>query len=129
MVSSLKLFPIVPAPNNHLIIIISATNKSSSRFTDCVRGIQNEGMPIYQHPGEKGDLYIKFVVEFPPSYFADEEQLKVGFIDSLHLSLLIKFQVRPHRRQLNSALRLSTVYTLLFANGYPVCEHTEPALF
>uniref|UniRef100_A0A2P2HWR4 DnaJ homolog subfamily A member 2-like n=1 Tax=Hirondellea gigas TaxID=1518452 RepID=A0A2P2HWR4_9CRUS len=41
-----------------------------------VRGISNEGMPVYQQAGEKGDLYIQFTIEFPKNYFADTEKLQ-----------------------------------------------------
>lgn len=41
--------------------------------------IQNEGMPHYRQPFEKGHLVIKFTVEFPSNGFASGEQLEVGF--------------------------------------------------
>ena len=34
-------------------------------------------MPIYRNPFEKGNLYIKFELTFPPNQFANEKQLKV----------------------------------------------------
>ncbi|XP_018018634.1 dnaJ homolog subfamily A member 2-like [Hyalella azteca] len=43
---------------------------------NCVRGITGEGMPIYQQAGERGDLYVQFSVDFPPSYFAEGDKLK-----------------------------------------------------
>ena len=41
------------------------------------KGVPGEGMPQYRNPFEKGNLYIKFDVTFPPQHFADEPQLKV----------------------------------------------------
>lgn len=41
-----------------------------------VRSVASEGMPIYRNPFEKGYLYIKFEVTFPPKNFANEKQLK-----------------------------------------------------
>ncbi|CAG2163536.1 unnamed protein product, partial [Oppiella nova] len=41
-----------------------------------VKGIRGEGMPIYRNPFEKGNLYIKFNVEFPENHFINEAQLK-----------------------------------------------------
>lgn len=44
--------------------------------TDDVKGIIGEGMPIYKNPFEKGNLYIEFVVKFPPNNFATPEQMQ-----------------------------------------------------
>lgn len=41
-----------------------------------VKGIVGEGMPIYRNPFEKGNLYVKFDVQFPENYFINEEKLK-----------------------------------------------------
>ncbi|CAG2101413.1 unnamed protein product [Medioppia subpectinata] len=41
-----------------------------------VKGVKGEGMPIYRNPFEKGNLYIKFNVEFPENHFINEAQLK-----------------------------------------------------
>lgn len=40
-----------------------------------VRGIVGEGMPRYRNPQEKGNLYVRFEVEFPPKHFTDEKNL------------------------------------------------------
>ena len=40
--------------------------------------VENEGMPIYRHPFEKGHLIIKFNIEFPENNFASEDQLSVS---------------------------------------------------
>ena len=50
-----------------LILIVSGA-------TRCV---YNEGMPVYRNPFEKGNLYVKFELTFPPNQFANEKQLKV----------------------------------------------------
>ncbi|KAL5021318.1 hypothetical protein ScPMuIL_000473 [Solemya velum] len=41
-----------------------------------IRCVKEEGMPRYRNPFEKGNLYIKFDVTFPPQNFATEDQLK-----------------------------------------------------
>ncbi|XP_042896717.1 dnaJ homolog subfamily A member 2 [Parasteatoda tepidariorum] len=41
-----------------------------------VKGVVNEGMPIYRNPFEKGNLYIKFSVTFPDNHFADISKIK-----------------------------------------------------
>ncbi|XP_047109488.1 dnaJ homolog subfamily A member 2-like [Schistocerca piceifrons] len=41
-----------------------------------VKGIENEGMPQYRNPFERGNLYIKFDVLFPSNNFANEVTLK-----------------------------------------------------
>lgn len=47
---------------------------------DQVKGIPGEGMPLRRNPFDKGNLYIKFKVVFPPNHFTTEEKLKVGII-------------------------------------------------
>lgn len=41
-----------------------------------IRGVPNEGMPIYKNPFEKGNLYIKFDVKFPEDSSMSEEAIK-----------------------------------------------------
>uniref|UniRef100_R4FNQ3 Putative dnaj c chaperone protein n=1 Tax=Rhodnius prolixus TaxID=13249 RepID=R4FNQ3_RHOPR len=43
---------------------------------DQVKGIPGEGMPLRRNPFDKGNLYIKFKVVFPPNHFTTEEKLK-----------------------------------------------------
>jgi len=38
--------------------------------------VPSEGMPRYRSPFEKGELYIKFDVTFPPSHFAVKENIE-----------------------------------------------------
>ncbi len=38
--------------------------------------VPGEGMPRYRSPFEKGELYIKFDVSFPPSHFAVKEDIE-----------------------------------------------------
>lgn len=40
-----------------------------------VRAIQHEGMPQYKNPYEKGQLIVKFAVDFPESNFLSESDL------------------------------------------------------
>ena len=40
-----------------------------------IKGVRSEGMPIHRNPFEKGNLYIKFDVEFPENQFAPATQL------------------------------------------------------
>ena len=44
-----------------------------------IRGIPNEGMPIYKNPFEKGNHYIKFDVKFPENNVMNEEDIKVNY--------------------------------------------------
>ena len=46
----------------------------------CILGVPNEGMPQFRQPDVKGNLYVKFDVEFPESNFLDEDQLKVNYV-------------------------------------------------
>lgn len=40
--------------------------------------VLGEGMPFYRNPFERGNLYIKFEVNFPQNNFVSEPQLKVS---------------------------------------------------
>ena len=42
-----------------------------------VKCVMEEGMPTYRNPFQKGNLYVKFEITFPPNKFADENKLKV----------------------------------------------------
>lgn len=44
---------------------------------DTVKAIMGEGMPIYKNPFEKGNLYVEFVLTFPPNHFATAEQMQM----------------------------------------------------
>ena len=52
------------------------------------KSILKEGMPLHKNPFEKGNLYIKFEVEFPENNFIPKEAFKVNFFLNL-----IKFYV------------------------------------
>ncbi|KAI7863088.1 hypothetical protein BDF14DRAFT_1847732 [Spinellus fusiger] len=41
-----------------------------------IKRVLHEGMPTYRRPDDRGDLYIRFVVEFPKDGFASSEQMK-----------------------------------------------------
>lgn len=43
------------------------------------RVVRGEGMPQYRNPFEKGDLYIKFEVQFPDNGWISTEKLTVRF--------------------------------------------------
>lgn len=43
----------------------------------CHRCVVGEGMPMHRNPFEKGNLYVKFDVIFPPSQFIDKSQLQM----------------------------------------------------
>ena len=42
-----------------------------------MRVVRGEGMPQYRNPFEKGDLYIKFDVQFPSNNWISPEKLTV----------------------------------------------------
>ncbi|CAL1528068.1 unnamed protein product [Lymnaea stagnalis] len=44
---------------------------------DKLKMVEGEGMPRHRNPFEKGNLYIKFIINFPDNNFASEDQLKV----------------------------------------------------
>lgn len=46
-------------------------------FLGAIRGIPNEGMPKFKYPETKGNLYVRFEVEFPQPHFKPEIQIKV----------------------------------------------------
>ncbi|XP_077451480.1 dnaJ homolog subfamily A member 2b [Stigmatopora argus] len=41
----------------------------------CIRMVKGEGMPQYRNPFEKGDLYIKFEVQFPENNWISPDKL------------------------------------------------------
>lgn len=43
-----------------------------------VRVVRGEGMPHYRNPFEKGDLFIKFEVQFPENKWISPEKLSVS---------------------------------------------------
>ena len=45
--------------------------------SDSIQLVEGEGMPNYKNSFLKGNLLIKFKVEFPENHFADEKTLKV----------------------------------------------------
>ena len=48
-------------------------------FVVCVRGIKEEGLPVYRHPDVKGNLYITFEIEFPENGQLTEQSIVVSF--------------------------------------------------
>ena len=47
-------------------------------FPGATRVVYGEGMPIYRNPFEKGNLYVKFEITFPPNNFTTPENLAVS---------------------------------------------------
>ena len=47
----------------------------------CIRGVVGEGMPGYRRPYDKGNLYIKFEIEFPPNNFIPCDKISVSIFD------------------------------------------------
>ena len=47
----------------------------------CIHG---EGMPTFKNPFSKGDLIIKFTIDFPEDGFATEDQLRVSKISVIY---------------------------------------------
>lgn len=43
-----------------------------------IRMVKGEGMPQYRNPFEKGDLYLKFDVQFPENNWISPEKLNVS---------------------------------------------------
>lgn len=41
----------------------------------CIRGVVGEGMPTYKRPFDKGNLYVKFEIEFPENNFLPLDKL------------------------------------------------------
>ena len=46
----------------------------------CIRGVVGEGMPGYRRPFDKGNLYIKFEIEFPPNNFIPCDKISVSTV-------------------------------------------------
>ncbi|KXS20433.1 DnaJ-domain-containing protein [Gonapodya prolifera JEL478] len=42
-----------------------------------VKSINGEGMPVYRNPFQKGNLYVKFEIEFPPHGWFTPERLRL----------------------------------------------------
>jgi DnaJ family protein A protein 2 len=57
-----------------LVVRSSPGNVIEPESTRCVEG---EGMPIYRNPFEKGNLYIKFEIIFPPNNFIEAPNFKL----------------------------------------------------
>jgi len=46
--------------------------------------VENEGMPVYKRPGEKGTLYVKFEVEFPKDLSAEKKKALASVLPPPH---------------------------------------------
>ena len=49
-------------------------------FVACVRGIKEEGLPVYRHSDIKGNLYITFEIEFPENGDLSEQSIEVSCV-------------------------------------------------
>lgn len=45
---------------------------------ESVKMIAGEGMPRYRNPTQKGNLIVKFEIDFPNKNFLSEAEMKVG---------------------------------------------------
>ncbi|RVE71799.1 hypothetical protein OJAV_G00055660 [Oryzias javanicus] len=77
---------------------------------DDIKSIQNEGMPLYREPYEKGQLIVQFQVEFPDKHWLPEHlmfQLErllppredIMITDDMEEVDLCDATVQPHQRQ------------------------------
>lgn len=60
-----------------LNVLFSVIDCKCHPFTGSVRVVRGEGMPQYRNPFEKGDLFIKFDVQFPDNNWLSPEKLTV----------------------------------------------------
>jgi len=44
---------------------------------DAIRCVPGEGMPLHKRPHDKGNMYIKFEIIFPPNNFVDPAKITV----------------------------------------------------
>uniref|UniRef100_A0A0E9XCQ2 Uncharacterized protein n=1 Tax=Anguilla anguilla TaxID=7936 RepID=A0A0E9XCQ2_ANGAN len=61
-------------------------------------------MPQYRNPFEKGDLFIKFDVQFPSSNWISPEKLSVSNKSGLYPYLLFKWKKTPVMVQFKNSL-------------------------
>jgi DnaJ family protein A protein 2 len=61
---------------NKRVLNVSSNEKGNIVKPGDVKKIPNEGMPIRQQPGKRGDLYIKFDVDFPEGQFLDKTKIQ-----------------------------------------------------
>lgn len=64
---------------NHLDdrVLVVKTKPGEVTTPNQIRVIPEEGMPKHKNPFVKGNLYIKFTVDFPASFSLSEEQIKL----------------------------------------------------
>ena len=54
----------------------------------CIRGVVGEGMPAYRRPYDRGNLYVKFEIEFPPNNFIPGDKISVSTYSYLFTNFL-----------------------------------------
>lgn len=63
-------------PNfRHTENVVNCRHLFDSGSIRCVTG---EGMPRHRNPFEKGNLYVKFEIAFPPNQFIEPDKLKAS---------------------------------------------------
>ena len=64
-----------------MCFLLSRPSSSFLFLEECVKGISEEGMPMYKRPELKGNLYFQFEIEFPdPNFFSEAtDKLEVCF--------------------------------------------------
>ena len=72
-----------------------------------IRCIVSEGMPIHRNPFEKGNLYIKFEITFPPNKFTDPDQLKVMVEYNIFLNFVCVLYIRPAWKRFQVSFKAS----------------------
>ena len=68
-------------------------------------------MPTYRNPFVKGDLIIKFNINFPEDGFASEDQLTVRVLYSLTLKVLIRARTLMQKLN-NGSIFLSLIVVI-----------------
>lgn len=66
------------APFGYERFITSRKETINNRVAGSIRVVRGEGMPHYRNPFEKGDLFIKFEVQFPENKWISPEKLSVS---------------------------------------------------
>lgn len=65
----------ISTPHNQIIVITSHPGQTVKHGD--VKYVQNEDMPIYRRPYEKGGLIIEFKVNFPENSFLFPDKLSL----------------------------------------------------
>lgn len=66
-------FPVKHLDGRHLVLKCPPGDVVKK---DSIKNVRGEGMPIYRNPFEKGNLYVRFTIEYPEKYSITPENLK-----------------------------------------------------